>query len=123
MTGPSEIQPTGALEFSRRAPIVEDRSTRKRRAIMEAATTLFLQYGYLGTSVDQVAALAGVSKPTVYRFFADKKQLLTEIVLGQLDRRGNRLRTELTALARSNDIGPDLRSLARDYIKTVTQPS
>ena len=90
---------------------------------MEAATTLFLQRGYLGTSVDQIAALAEVSKPTVYRFFADKEQLLTEIVLGTLDRRSGPFRAQLAALAESDDLGTDLRTLARDYIKIVTQPS
>ena len=123
MTDPSEIQPTGTLELSRRPAIVEDRSTRKRRAIMQAATTLFLQHGYLGTSVDQIAALAAVSKPTVYRFFADKEQLLTAIVLGALERRGDPFRSELAALAQSHDPGSELRSLARGYIKIVTQPS
>jgi len=115
--------PTDTLELSRRPPIVEDRSTRKRRAIIEAATTLFLQRGYLGTSIDQIAALATVSKPTVYRFFTDKEQLLTEIVLGTLDRRGDPFRAELASLAQSNDLSPELRGLARDYIKIVTQPS
>lgn len=123
MTDSSDIPPTCALEPSRRPPVVVDRSTRRRRAVMEAATTLFLQRGYLGTSVDQIAALAEVSKPTVYRFFADKEQLLTESVLGTLDRRGNPFRAELVALAQTNDLGTDLRSLARDYIKIVTQPS
>jgi TetR/AcrR family transcriptional repressor of mexJK operon len=123
MTNPSGTQPTGAPELSRRLPIVEDRSTRKRRAIMEAATTLFLQRGYQGTSVDQIAALAEVSKPTVYRFFADKEQLLTEIVLETLDRRGNGFRTQVAALTQSNDLSLDLQSLARYYTVVVTQPS
>lgn len=122
MTDRSGIQPTGAHELAL-PPIVADRSTRKRSAIMEAATTLFLQRGYLGTSVDQIAALAGVSKPTVYRFFADKEQLLTEIVFGSLDQRSAPFHAELAALAQSNDLTPDLRGLARDYIKVVTQPS
>ena len=42
-----------------------NRSARKRRAIMEAATTVFLRSGYLGTSMDEIAALAEVSKQTV----------------------------------------------------------
>ncbi|HEY6478067.1 MAG TPA: helix-turn-helix domain-containing protein, partial [Polyangia bacterium] len=51
------------------------RSARKRQAIMEAATTLFLRDGYRNTSMDQVAADAAVSKQTVYKQFADKEQL------------------------------------------------
>ena len=47
-------------------------SARKRSAILEAATTLFLRNGYRGTSMDEIAALAAVSKQTVYKHFADK---------------------------------------------------
>ncbi|MBV8085816.1 MAG: helix-turn-helix transcriptional regulator, partial [Chloroflexi bacterium] len=58
------------------------RTERKRRAIVEAATTLFLRHGYAGTSMDQVAALAGVSKQTVYKQFADKERLFQAVVSG-----------------------------------------
>jgi TetR/AcrR family transcriptional repressor of mexJK operon len=100
-----------------------DRSANKHRAIIDAATTLFLERGYLGTSVEQIATFAGVSKPTVYRFFTDKEHLLTEIVLGTLDRRGDPFRAELDALADTDDLRSELRRLARDYIKVVTQPT
>jgi TetR/AcrR family transcriptional regulator, mexJK operon transcriptional repressor len=108
---------------SRARPVVEDRSTRKRRAIVEAATALFLQRGYLGTSMDQITALAAVSKPTVYKFFSDKEQLFTEIVLETLDRAGDPFRAELASLARSDDLAADLPQLARHYLATVTQPA
>ncbi len=104
------------------APVTEDRSTRKRRAVVEAATTLFLRHGYLGTSVDQIAAFAAVSKPTVYRFFADKEHLFTEIVLGALDRAGDPFRAEVASLAETENMADDLRRLARRYLATVTQP-
>jgi TetR/AcrR family transcriptional regulator, mexJK operon transcriptional repressor len=104
-------------------PVIEDRSTRKRRAIVEAATALFLQRGYLGTSVDQIADFAQVSKPTVYKFFSDKEQLFTEIVLGTLDRAGGPFRAELGQLAETGQIAEDLRQLARRYLATVTQPA
>jgi TetR/AcrR family transcriptional repressor of mexJK operon len=100
-----------------------DRSANKHSAIVDAAATLFLERGYLGTSVEQIASFAGVSKPTVYRFFADKEHLLTEIVLGMLDRRGDPFRAELDALADTDDLSAELRRLARDYINVVTQPT
>lgn len=103
-------------------PVLADRSARKRRAIVEAATALFLQHGYPGTSMDQIAAAAAVSKPTVYRFFADKERLFTEIVLGTLDQAGQPFRARLAALARTGQLTGDLRQLARDYLATVVQP-
>jgi TetR/AcrR family transcriptional repressor of mexJK operon len=100
-----------------------DRSARKRHDVLDAATTLFLEQGYLGTSMDQIAALARVSKPTVYKFFVDKESLLSYIVLGTLERAGRPFRTELAALADTSDLDADLRLLARSYLATVMQPA
>ena len=43
----------------------------KRLAILEAAKTLFMRNGYEGSSMDAIAAEAGVSKLTVYNHFTD----------------------------------------------------
>lgn len=102
--------------------MTDDRSARKRRAVIDAATALFLRHGYLGTSMDQIAAFAAVSKPTVYKFFPDKEQLLTAIVTETLDRGTTPLLTELSQLAESGRLAGDLRDLARRYLATVTQP-
>jgi len=93
----------------------------KRRAIMHAATELFLRQGYDGTSMDQVAALAAVSKQTVYKHFADKYQLFREIVLdvaGTVDS----FVAALALLQHTDALERTLRGLARDYISSVTQP-
>ena len=47
----------------------------KREAILQAAQLLFLRSGYEGTSMDAIAAQAGVSKLTVYSHFTDKETL------------------------------------------------
>jgi TetR/AcrR family transcriptional regulator, mexJK operon transcriptional repressor len=103
--------------------MTEDRSARKRRVVVDAATTLFLRHGYLGTSMDQIAAFAGVSKPTVYKFFPDKEQLFTTIVMETLDRAGAPFLGELSGLAETGELADDLRDLARHYLATVTQPA
>lgn len=51
------------------------KSAQKRQAILDAARQLFLQAGFDGVSVEQVAAEAGVSKLTVYSHFVDKEGL------------------------------------------------
>jgi TetR/AcrR family transcriptional repressor of mexJK operon len=58
---------------------------RKRRAIARAATRLFLQRGFAGTSMDAVARAAGVSKLTVYAHFGDKDRLFQAIVRERCD--------------------------------------
>jgi AcrR family transcriptional regulator len=47
----------------------------RRRLIVEAAGRLFGDRGYDGTRLDAVAAAAGVTKPVLYRHFADKRAL------------------------------------------------
>jgi TetR/AcrR family transcriptional repressor of mexJK operon len=47
----------------------------KRLAILEAAKRLFMHNGYDGSSMDAIAAEAGVSKLTVYSHFTDKETL------------------------------------------------
>ncbi len=52
----------------------------KRAAILEAAQRLFLEQGYQGVSMDQIASAAGVSKLTVYSHFGDKETLFSEAI-------------------------------------------
>jgi TetR/AcrR family transcriptional repressor of mexJK operon len=67
-------------------PIGHTRTHRKRHDIVEAATQLFLEQGYQGTSMDEIAAAAEVSKQTVYKQYVDKQQLFAGIVLGITER-------------------------------------
>jgi TetR/AcrR family transcriptional regulator of autoinduction and epiphytic fitness len=60
---------------------------RKRAAILEAAVAEFRESGYEATSMDRIAASAGVSKRTVYNHFPSKEVLFTRI-LEQMWERG-----------------------------------
>ena len=91
----------------------ERRSDRKRRAILEAATARFLRNGYLGTSMDEIAADASVSKQTVYKHFDDKQSLFREIVAVTVDEISDPNYEAVLALKDSGDVGADLRALAR----------
>lgn len=53
---------------------------RKRAAILEAAVAEFRRSGYEATSMDRIAATAGVSKRTVYNHFPGKDVLFAEIL-------------------------------------------
>ncbi len=53
---------------------------RKRAAILAAAVAEFREAGYEATSMDRIAASAGVSKRTVYNHFASKEELFARIL-------------------------------------------
>jgi TetR/AcrR family transcriptional regulator, regulator of autoinduction and epiphytic fitness len=53
---------------------------RKRLAVISAAIEEFLAAGYDATSMDRIAARAGVSKRTVYNHFSSKEALFAEIL-------------------------------------------
>lgn len=52
----------------------------RRKLIIDAATKSFSLFGYKATTMDQVAKLANVGKGTIYTFFRNKEELLSEIV-------------------------------------------
>ena len=53
---------------------------RKRAAIVQAALAAFLIEGYAGSSVNRIAADAGVSIKTLYRHFDDKADLFVAVI-------------------------------------------
>lgn len=56
----------------------------KRAAILEAAKGLFIRNAFAGTSMDAIAADAGVSKLTVYSHFGDKDNLFREVIRSRI---------------------------------------
>jgi AcrR family transcriptional regulator len=51
-----------------------------RRQLVVAAEECFLDFGVRRTTMDDVARRAGVSRPTVYRYFSDRDALVVEVV-------------------------------------------
>ncbi len=98
------------------------RAGRKRRAILEAAATVFLGNGYVGTSMDEIAARAAVSKQTVYKHFADKESLFIELVTTTVREVSDPVHDEVLSLRDSGDVDADLRDLAHRQLTKVMQP-
>jgi TetR/AcrR family transcriptional repressor of mexJK operon len=98
------------------------RSDRKRQAILHAARSVFLRKGYSGTSMDEVAALAAVSKQTVYKHFSDKRRLFEAIITGDIGATESRTYDMLISLSATDNLAHDLRQFARKHIDEVTQP-
>jgi AcrR family transcriptional regulator len=63
-----------------RSAVREEAARRTRRAIVLAAESMFSERGYGGTSLSDVAAAAGVARPTVTAVFGSKPRLLEEVV-------------------------------------------
>lgn len=62
---------------------VDGRSARKvetRRRIIQAASELFAEQGYTGTSMDQIAEAAGVSKGTIFYNYKNKSELFEQLI-------------------------------------------
>jgi TetR/AcrR family transcriptional regulator, mexJK operon transcriptional repressor len=91
-------------------------------AIREAAATLFLEKGYQGTSMDEIAAAAQVSKQTIYTHFANKEELFAGLVLGNADRVDAFVSSMASTLEDASDLESGLRRLARMYIHFVIRP-
>ncbi|MEU0812419.1 TetR/AcrR family transcriptional regulator [Streptomyces sp. NPDC005970] len=97
------------------APNEQGRSARKHEAIMEAATAVFMEKGYSGTSMDDIARLAAVSKQTVYKHFADKEKLFAEIVLATSGRIDGMIDLVAAIPADPDALEDNLHRLARQF--------
>jgi TetR/AcrR family transcriptional regulator, mexJK operon transcriptional repressor len=103
-------------------PEESSRSARKHRAILEAATEVFLRSGYLGTNMDEIAALSQVSKQTVYKHFASKESLFVEIVTSMTGEAGDTVLDDAPGLDESGDLAEYLRSYATHQLTIVLTP-
>lgn len=70
----------------RRTPRVQARLDAQREALLAAAVALLSEQGYAGCSVAAVAARAGVSTGSVYRYFPGKAELVVEVFRGLVTR-------------------------------------
>jgi AcrR family transcriptional regulator len=53
---------------------------RRRPLVLDAALRLFVEHGYRGTSMDTIAAAAGVTKPVLYECYASKEELFRALL-------------------------------------------
>lgn len=98
------------------------RSGQKRQAVVDAAREIFLKKGYAATSMDEVAALAGVSKVTVYKHFADKQGLFAAVFTSAISQAEQNSQSLVDHLSVSTELEQDLQAFARRHITLVTQP-
>jgi TetR/AcrR family transcriptional regulator len=81
----------------------------QRDTILAQAAALFARQGYAGTSMNEVAAACGVSKPALYHYVRDKHELLALICESHIER--------LKALVKDVAAQAELQSLdARSHL-------
>ncbi|HLZ60969.1 MAG TPA: TetR/AcrR family transcriptional regulator [Ktedonosporobacter sp.] len=108
---------------------MEQRQSRRvqqtRERIRAAAHRLFLQQGYLATSIDAILAEAGISsKETLYRHYGSKEELFVD-VLGQLTLSQPGFSEKLATLPAPHDLlslRQTLTQLARAILSLMLQP-
>jgi AcrR family transcriptional regulator len=77
----------------------------REEQMLDVAFSHFGTRGYAGTSMDAIAAEAGITKPLLYSYFGSKEGLFGACA----DRAAERLRTLVRAAGKASDMPPDER--------------
>ena len=86
------------------APDDAPRQRRKIEQVLQGARAVFLRDGFEGASVDAIAREAGVSKATLYSYFADKRVLFMEVGRGECQRQSGQLMSEIDYAAPAREV-------------------
>ncbi|HZX39625.1 MAG TPA: TetR/AcrR family transcriptional regulator, partial [Streptomyces sp.] len=91
---PDKSRPSG----TRRARRVRMTGAERREQLLDIGRTLFAEKGFEGTSVEEIAAKAGVSKPVVYEHFGGKEGLYAVVVDREMSALLDRITSSLTKM-------------------------
>src|SRR5467141_547886 len=97
---------------------VGDEDSSKRRQILDGARKVFMDLGFDGASMGEIARSAGVSKGTLYVYFADKNRLFEAIVEEEmLDQQKVAFNFDP-----QRDVATTLREFGQAYIQLLCRP-
>jgi TetR/AcrR family transcriptional regulator, mexJK operon transcriptional repressor len=100
-----------------------EEAVRRDARLLDVATKLFMERGFDGTSIDAVAETAGVSKPTVYARYSDKRDLFAAVLRATIQRWLAPLSAAAEAAAVSpKDIETTLHDLSRHLLAHSSTP-
>src|SRR6266581_6814209 len=98
--------------------LVGDEDSSKRRQIIDGARKVFMDLGFDGASMGEIARAAGVSKGTLYVYFADKNRLFEAIVEEEvLDQQKVAFNFDP-----ERDVATTLREFGQAYIELLCRP-
>jgi AcrR family transcriptional regulator len=98
--------------------LIGDEDNAKRRQILAGASKVFMDLGFDGASMGEIARAAGVSKGTLYVYFADKSRLFEAIVQEETLEQG-RVAFNFDP---GRDVGTTLREFGQAYIEVLCRP-
>jgi AcrR family transcriptional regulator len=98
--------------------IAGEEDSAKRRQILAGASKVFMDLGFDGASMGEIARAAGVSKGTLYVYFADKSRLFEAIVAQETLEQG-RLSFNFDP---ERDVPTTLRDFGQNYINLICRP-
>ena len=81
-------------------PMIEKKAeipSERQSAIVEAATGVFLRYGFARTTMGDIASAAGLSRPTLYQSFPDKARIFRAVIEAMVAAELRNLREGLAA--------------------------
>ena len=90
-------QPTPRKRLSR-----EQSQAQTRERLLEAARSLFVQRGFGGTSIRDIAEEAGYSQGAFYSNFPDKEALLLDLLRGHMEAEARQLATVFDSIIKDN---------------------
>ncbi len=96
-----------------KAQLREQNQANVRAAILDAARALFAKDGVAGLSMRRLAAQIGYTPRTVYLYFTDKDDLLSELIEEEVGRLADRLES---AAAKQRTPGRQLEAVALAYV-------
>jgi AcrR family transcriptional regulator len=98
--------------------VVSEEDSSKRRQILDGARKVFMDLGFDAASMNEIARSAGVSKGTLYVYFADKNRLFEAIVEAEGLEQGK----VTFNLDPARDAETTLREFGRSYIGLLCRP-
>ncbi|MEW2291423.1 TetR/AcrR family transcriptional regulator [Streptomyces sp. NPDC006743] len=108
------------------APDAARRSEKSRRAIYDAALALVAEVGYPRTTVEGIAARAGVGKQTIYRWWPSKADVLLEAFLDLSEQgarhSGEKLGETQGGIPDTGDLAADLKAVLRATVDGLLDP-
>ncbi|MER6027909.1 TetR/AcrR family transcriptional regulator [Streptomyces sp. NPDC001851] len=104
------------------APDTTRRSEKSRRAIYDAALALVGEVGYPKTTVEGIAARAGVGKQTIYRWWPSKAAVLLEAFLDLSRQAAQEAGQEPYAIPDTGDLAADLKAVLRITVDQLLDP-